>query len=139
MKRLSLLLSTLFFLGILSSCTNETGTPILPTENNMIIHINNKADFEFYGLELAVLHHSQGSVNADGSKIGKDENLTFEFRKEDFELEGSANMEVFILTKHNGERIPLSKKVTLELHPNQVVSFELTGESMREAELKRVN
>ncbi|MGM0903898.1 MAG: hypothetical protein ACQEXB_22700 [Bacillota bacterium] len=137
MNRLFLLLNPLFLIVILSACTNVTGTPIEANENNMMITIQNKADFEFDGIELAVLNHTQGGVNADGSIIEKDEDLRFEFLKEDFELDGDVEMEVYILTD-NGDRAPLNKKALLELRPNQEIFFELTGRSVNEAVLKRV-
>jgi hypothetical protein len=137
LNRVILLLNTVFLIGILSACTNVTGSAIEPNENNMIITIKNKADFTLHGIELALLNHTQGSVNADGSIIERDENLTFEFLKEDFELDGEFDMEVFILTD-NGERVPLNKKALLEVRPNQESFFELTGESVKEADLKRV-
>jgi hypothetical protein len=138
LNRVILLLNTVFLIGILTACTNVTGSTIEPNENNMIITIKNKADFKFHGIELALLNHTQGSVNADGSIIERDESLTFEFLKEDFELDGEFDMEVFILTD-KGERVPLNKKALLELRPNQKSFFELTGESVKEADLKRVN
>jgi hypothetical protein len=139
LNRVFLLLTTVFLIGILlSACKNATGSPIEPNQNNMMITIKNKADFEFHGIELALLNHTQGSVNADGSIIERDESLTFEFLKEDFELDGEFDMEVFILTD-KGERVPLNKKALLELRPNQKSFFELTGESVKEADLKRVN
>jgi hypothetical protein len=123
---------------ILSACGVAAGTPIEPNENNMIITIKNKADFDFYGIELALRNHTQGGVNADGSMIGKDEVLTFEFLKEDFELAGVIDMEVFILTDTNKDSIPLEHHTTLELRPNQEMLFELTGGSVKEAVLKRI-
>lgn len=138
MNRIFLLLTTLFFVVILSACTNVTATPIEPNENTMIVTIQNMADFEFQGIELALLNHTQGGMNADGSIIEKGENLRFEFLKEDFELKSEVDMEVFILTDA-GDRIPLNKKIMLELHPNQEVFFELTGDAIKEAALKRVN
>ncbi|WP_404332411.1 hypothetical protein [Mesobacillus maritimus] len=137
MNRLFLLLNTLFLIVVLSACGEATGTPIEPNENNTIITIKNKAEFEFDGIELALLNHTQGGVNADGSIIEKDEVLRFEFLTEDFELDGDVEMEVYILTD-NGDRALLNKKALLELRPNQEIFFELTGGSVNEAVLKRV-
>jgi hypothetical protein len=137
LNRLNLLLNTLFLVVVLSACTEATGTPIEPNENNMIITIQNKANFEFNGLEVAILDHSQGSVNADSSNIEKDENLRLEFLNEDFELDGEVNIELNLLTE-NGDRVPINNQVTLELQPNQELFYELTGESVKEADLRRV-
>jgi len=132
----------LFLLIILSACTENSGTPIVPNESNMIIKIKNNADFEVYGLELDIRDHTQGSVYADGSKIKKGDELLFEFLEKDFTLEGEAEMTVYILTdthiEDNGDRIPLNKKVTFELVSNKEIGFELTGKTISKAELKRV-
>jgi hypothetical protein len=132
----------LFLLLFLSACTENYGTPIVPNESNMIIKVKNNADFEVYGLELDIRNHTQGTINADGSKLEKGDELLFEFLEEDFNLEGEGEMTVFILTDNhiedNGDRIPLNKKVTFDLVSNKEIVFELTGESINEAELKRL-
>jgi hypothetical protein len=138
LKRGYLLLTSLFLVVILSACTNVTSTPIEPNENNMIVTIQNKADFEIHGIELAFLNHTQGGVNADGSIIEKGENLRFEVSKEDFELDGKVDMEVFIKQDTTQDSVRLRNKATLELSPDQEVFFELTGTSIDEAKLKRV-
>lgn len=137
MNRLFRLLTTLFLIVILSACTNVTGKPIEANENNMIITIQNKADFKFDGIELALLKHTQGGVYADGSIIEKDEVLRFEFLNEDFDLDGEVDMQVYILTD-NGDRVPVNKKALVELRPNQEIFFELTGGFIKEAVLTRV-
>ena len=137
-----LLAIMLILLAFLSACTEDSGTPIVPNDSNMLIKVKNKADFEVYGLELAIRNHSQGSVNADGSKLEKGDELLFEFLDDDFSLEGKGEMTVYILTdshiEDNGDRIPLNQKITLDLVRNQELVFELTGESVSGAELKRV-
>ncbi|MEK5440953.1 hypothetical protein [Fredinandcohnia sp. FSL W7-1320] len=131
-----------FLLILLSACTENSGTPIVPNENNMIIKVKNNADFEMYGLELDLRNHTQGAVYADGSKIKKGDELLFEFLEEDFTLKGEGEMTVFILTDNhiedNGDRIPLNKKVIFDLKSNKEIIFELTGESISDAELKRL-
>lgn len=140
MKRLLPLPSAFLLIVILSACTNYTGTPIEPNENNMIITIRNKANFDFHGLEVAILDHSQGGVNADGSIIENNEELKFEFLREDFKSNGEeVEMEGIILTESNGNRIPINKKVQLELENHKEIVFELTGNSINEAELIREN
>ncbi len=140
MKRLLPLPSAFLLIVILSACTNYTATPIEPNENNMIITIRNKANFDFHGLEVAILDHSQGGVNADGSIIENNEELKFEFLREDFKSNGEeVEMEGILLTESNGNRIPINKKVQLELENNKEIVFELTGNSINEAELIREN
>lgn len=132
-----LLLIPIMLILFLSACSEQSGTPIKPNENNMIITIKNKSNFDFNGLGATVLNHSSNMTNADGSKIKKGEELRFEFLKEDFDLDGEAEMEVQIL-KDNGDTIPLNKKVTLQLVDNQELFFELTGNSVEETEVIRV-
>lgn len=138
-KRVPLLLFLLLFL---SACTENSGTPIVPNENNMIIRVKNNADFEIYGLELDIRNHTQGTINADGSKLEKGDELLFEFLEGDFHLEGEGIMTVFILTDNhiedNGDRIPLNQKVTFDLGSNKEIVFELTGETISKAEFKRL-
>lgn len=132
----------LFLLLFLSACTDNSGTPIVPNENNMIIKVKNNADFEIYGLELDIRNHTQGTINADGSKLEKGDELLFEFLEGDFHLEGEGEMTVFILTDNhiedNGDRIPLNQKVTFDLGSNKEIVFELTGETISKAEFKRL-
>nr|WP_304216402.1 hypothetical protein [Fredinandcohnia onubensis] len=132
----------LFLLLFLSACTENSGTPIVPNENNMIIKVKNNADFEIYGLELDIRNHTQGTINADGSKLEKGDELLFEFLEGDFHLEGEGEMTVFILTDNhmedNGDRIPLNQKVTFDLGSNKEIVFELTGETISKAEFKRL-
>lgn len=132
----------LFLLILLSACTENSGTPIVPNENNMIIKVKNNADFEIYGLELDIRNHTQGTINADGSKLEKGDELLFEFLEGDFHLEGEGEMTVFMLTDNhiedNGDRIPLNQKVTFDLGSNKEIVFELTGETISKAEFKRL-
>ncbi|MCS0542919.1 hypothetical protein NXY55_23365 [Aeromonas veronii] len=140
MKKLVLIM--LFLLIFLSACTGNSGTPIVPNENNMIIKVKNNADFEVYGLELDIRNHTQGSINADGSKLEKGDELLFEFLEDDFHLEGEGEMTVFMFTDNhiedNGDRIQLNQKITFDLSSNKEIVFELTGESISEAKLKRL-
>ncbi|RKL65396.1 hypothetical protein CR203_20830 [Salipaludibacillus neizhouensis] len=142
MKRLWSLFMIILLLTFLSACSDSPDTPIEPNENNMMINIKNNANFDFYGLETKILNHSQGMTNADGSIIENGEELRFEFLKEDFELDGEVEMETFILADGNVEddvdRIQLNKKVTLELVNNKELFFEITGDSINEADLKRI-
>jgi hypothetical protein len=137
MKKLSVLLMTSFLLIFLSACTGYSSTPIEPNENNMIITIKNNADFDFYGLEAKVLNHSPSIVNADGSKVEKGQSLQFELLQEDVALDGKEiEVEVGILNDRK-DIVQINKKVTLELVNNKEVFFELTGESINNAFLKR--
>ncbi len=145
MKRVLRLLIAFSLIFVFSAAyTNNAGTPIEPIENNMIITIINKANFDFHGLEVRILNHSQGGLNADGSFIEKNEELRFEYLEEDFRFNGEEiEMEGTILTnqtvENNGERIPLNKKIPLKLLNNQEIVFELTGDSIDQAELIRKN
>jgi hypothetical protein len=138
MKKLLVLLLTSFLLIFLSACTGYSSTPIEPNENNMIITIKNNADFDFYGLEAKILNHSPSIVNADGSKVEKGQSLRFELLQEDVALDGKEiEVEVGILNDKQ-DIVQINKKVTLALVNNKEVFFELTGESINNAVVKRV-
>ncbi|WP_453993158.1 hypothetical protein [Bacillus nitroreducens] len=142
MKRILLLSIAVISMMFLSACSEMVGTPIEPNENNMIIRIKNNTNFDFYGLEASILNHSPGIVNADGSKIKKGDELTFEFLKKDFELEGETEMELFILTDNNvkddGDRVPLKRKIPLELGANKEIFYSLRGDTINNAVLERI-
>lgn len=138
-KRFLLLFITICLMVLLSACTGISGTPTQSNEKNMIINIKNNSHFDFYGLEAKILNHTLGTVNADGSIVEKGQKLRFEFSEEDFELEGEAEMEFFILADTNteveGDRVPINKKMTLELASNKEISLELTGDSIQGADI----
>ena len=142
MKKLLTLPVTIFLLILLSSCSNYQGEPIEPNENNMIINIKNNANFDFHSIEIdANPKNGGGSTgggsNADGSKIKKGESLRFEYiAQEDFNLEGEATFDIVLLGK-NKDKIPL-KEITLELTTNKEYYFEITGDSKKDAVIKRV-
>lgn len=138
MKKILSLSMTTLVLIILSSCAGTSGVSIEPNKENMIINIENNANFGIYGVEVSILGHSPTSVNADGSEIKKGESLMFEFLEEDFKLDGEATMEVSIL-KNNNEVIPIIKKIQLELGNNKELFFEITGNSINQADIKKVN
>lgn len=123
---------------ILTGCDSPSKNQ--PAEKNMSINIKNNADFDFYGLEARISDYAVGGVtNADGSIIEKGEILSFDFLEEDFPLEGEVEMEVFVMKNNiNGNSIPINKKITFELVNDQEIFFELTGDSIKEADLKRV-
>ena len=80
-----------------------------------------------------------GVANADGSKIDIGDILRFDLLDEDFPLEGETEMEIYVINNNiNGNSIPINKKITFELVNDQEILFELTGESIKEAHLKRV-
>lgn len=134
-----LLSMTILLMMVLAGCNPfEASNPIEPTEHSMVINFKNHANFDFYGLEVAILNSSSGTVNADGSKIAKGEIISFEFLEEDFALDGDTEMQVAIIKNNEGEVIPINQKVTIELANNVEILFELTGESINEAEIKRI-
>lgn len=138
MKRILSLPIIVLFIIILSACTGTSGGSIEPNNENMIINIENNANFDIYGVEVNILGHSPTSVNADGSEIKKGESLIFEFLDKDFKLDGEATMEVSILNNKN-DVISIDNNIKLELGSNKELFFEITGNSFGEANLKRVN
>lgn len=143
MKRILPLSMTVLLIIILSACTETSEDSIEPNNENMIINIKNNANFDIYGVEVNILEYSPTSVNADGSKIKKRDSLRFEFLAEDIKLDGETTMEVSILinnnTKNNDNLIPINKKITLELDNNKELFFEITGDSINDADIKRIN
>jgi hypothetical protein len=137
MKRL--LPFTILLVIVLSACMNrETSNPIEPTAESMVVNFKNNANFDFYGLEVAILNSSTGTVNADGSKIDKGDLVSFELLEEDFALDGEAEMNVSVIVNGQGDVVPINKKVTIELAKNQGIFFEITGDSIEEADIKSV-
>ena len=137
MKRILLLPMTILLFTLLSACTDDPAN-----KNSMIISIKNNADFDIYGLEANIANHSAGLANADGSEIEKGEEFWFEILETDMELDGEVEMEVFILRDNNlednGDRIPINSKISIELESNKEIFFELTGDSIEEADLKEL-
>ncbi|SDP04254.1 hypothetical protein SAMN05216565_101312 [Litchfieldia salsa] len=129
----------LLLIFLLSACSEETVTPpIEPNENTMIITFKNNANFDFYSIEMSVNSHTGGISNADGSSIEKGSSLTFEYIDQvDLDLEGNQSFEVVLVGKEP-TRVPL-EDFTIELEVNKKYSFEITGNSIEDAELKRVN
>ena len=123
---------------ILTGCDSSSNNE--PIKKNMSINIKNNAAFDFYGLEVRLLDYSFGGVaNADGSKIEIGDILRFDLLDEDFPLEGETEMEISVINNNiNENSIPINKKITFELVNDQEILFELTGDSIKEADLKRV-
>lgn len=138
MKKILVLPITLLLIVILSACTETSGVPIEPNTENMIINIKNDANFEIYGVEVNILKSSPSGVNADGSKIKKGESLTFEFSEDDFKLDGQTTMKVSILNR-NDEVLPTNEELSIELGNNKELFFEITGDSINEADIREVN
>lgn len=143
MRRILFLSITVLLLLILPACVGTSDVAIEPNNENMIINIKNNANFDINGVKVNILEHSPTGVNADGSKIKKGDSLMFEFLAEDFKVYGETTMEVSVLvnnnTKNKNDVIPINKKITLELKNNKELFFEITGDSVKDADLKRIN
>ncbi|MFS0654774.1 hypothetical protein [Bacillus sp. 179-C3.3 HS] len=134
MKKSLFLSMSFLIVMLLSACTDQS---MEPNENNMILSIKNNANFDFYSIEISTDKTTGGISNADGSNIQKGDTLRTEYiDQEDFDLEGESTFE-FVLIGKEGNRIPL-KEMTLELMTNKEYLFEITGDSIKEADLKRV-
>ncbi|WHY75286.1 hypothetical protein QNH20_14115 [Neobacillus sp. WH10] len=142
MKKKILLPITILLIILLSACTNYSSSPITPNDNSMVINIKNNANFDFYEVQAHLVNHSPAVVNADGSKIEKGELISFELLEEDIALDGKVEMKIEILDSNSKEKskdaVAINKKVTLELDNNKEVFFEITGNSIKESDLKRV-
>lgn len=139
MKKRAIWLSIFILIFVfLSACTNNADASIEPNENNMVFTIKNNANFDFYSVEISTDKTTSGISNADSSKIKKGDTLKKEFiDQEDFNLEGEATFK-FVLIGEEEQRVPL-KEITLELATNKEYSFKITGDSINEAGLKRIN
>lgn len=135
MKRLLFFSISVLIALFLSACSDK---PLEVNENNMILSIKNNANFDLYSIEISTDETTGGISNADGSKIQKGDTLSTEYiDQEDFVLEGKKTFE-FVLVDKEENKIPLNK-ITLELKTNTVYFFEVTGDSIREADLKRMD
>ncbi|CAM3310244.1 hypothetical protein FITA111629_15490 [Filibacter tadaridae] len=139
MKKSLLLTISFSIVLFLSACTNNTGALIKPNENSMVIHMKNNANFDFYSIEISTDGEITGGISyADGSEIRKGDTLSKEYiDQEDFNLEGKKTFK-FTLINEMEQKIPL-KEITLELATNKEYSFEIIGDSINEAGLKRIN
>ena len=128
---------TILLFTLLSACTDD---PV--NKNSMTINIKNNANFDFYGIEAKIAKYSAGLEYADGSEIEKGEVLGFEISKTDMALDGEVEMQVFILRdnnfENNGDRMPIGSKIPIELESNKEIFFEITGDSIEEADLKEL-
>ncbi|WP_462405999.1 hypothetical protein [Gracilibacillus sp. Marseille-QA3620] len=143
MKKILLLPMTILLFTLLSVSTVD---PV--NKNSMTINIKNNANFDFYGIEAKIakysagLEYAEGLEYADGSEIEKGEVLGFEISKTDMALDGEVEMQVFILRdnnfENNGDRMPIGSKIPIELESNKEIFFEITGDSIEEADLKEL-
>ncbi|TMN20909.1 hypothetical protein [Lentibacillus cibarius] len=140
MKKKATLLSMFVLVFVfLSACTNNTGALIKPNENSMVIHIKNNANIDFNSIEISTGGEITGGISyADGSEIRKGDTLSKKYiDQEDFNLEGKKTFK-FTLINEMEQKIPL-KEITLELATNKEYFFEIIGDSINEAGLKRIN
>lgn len=129
-KSLFVFISIVIMLA-LSACTNQQ-TKVKKRE--MVINIENRADFDWYSIEIEVENTRSGMANANGSKIKKGDGLTRKYiDKEDFPLTGKAEFE-FTLIGKNGKRITL-EAIELNLLRNKEYQFEIIGATLEDAEL----
>lgn len=123
---------------VLSACEGVSPAKIKANNENMVITIKNNANFDVYGVELKIAVHSPTAVNADGSKIKKGDSLSFDLLAKDIELHGETIMESSILIKN--KQLPLSiNKTTIVLENNKELIYEITGDSIEEADLRRID
>ena len=144
MKKILLLPMTFLLFTLLS--VSSTVYPV--NKDSMIINIKNNANFDFYGIEAKIakysagLEYAEGLEYADGSEIEKGEVLGFEISITDMALDGEVEMQVFILRdnnfENNGVRMPIGSKTPIELESNKEIFFEITGDSIEEADLKEL-
>ncbi|MFC3039672.1 hypothetical protein ACFOGI_05355 [Virgibacillus xinjiangensis] len=140
MKRAIWLIVFTLMVAFLSACTNNADGSTEANENNMVFAITNHADFDFYGVEISTDQTTTGISNADGSSIQYGDTLTNEFKDQDdmdLDLEGEAIFE-FVLIGEEEQRVSLNE-ITIDLAANKEYSFEITGDSIDEASINRVD
>ncbi|WP_299095682.1 hypothetical protein [uncultured Metabacillus sp.] len=140
MKRLMILAITMLLLFFVSACGNSEKT-IGSNKGDIIVDIKNNADFDIYSIEIGVykneeLKATQGSMNADGSKLKKGESLRFELTGNDFNLDGEINLEV-VIEKINNER-PKEMSFKLENAQQKEYFLEIVGDSITNPDIKVV-
>src|SRR5690625_464641 len=126
-------INTLILILLLGACSNHT---FKPSENSMILSFKNNANFDFYSLEISNGLYTTGISYADGSKIKKGELLQFEIiDQKDMNLDGEATFQFAIINKEG--KFPLNN-VSLELATNREYTFEISGDAINDAELRRI-
>ena len=128
-----LVFSVVIFVLLLGACSNYT---LKPDENSLILSFKNNSQFDFYTLEITTGLYTTGISYADGSKIKKGELLQFEIvDQKDMNLEGEATFQFAIINKEG--KFPLNN-VSLELATNREYTFEISGDAINDAELRRI-
>lgn len=136
MKKISFTMVLLMIL--LSACMDRPyspSKPMEPKENTMVINIKNNANFDFHGLQVDLLNHSQTTVYANFEKIQKEDWLSFEFHEDDFVLDGEAQMGVAIQLE-NGDTTPINKKTPIQLEKNKSIFLQITGDEVENARIE---
>jgi len=134
-KLMLLLLLMTFCFFLLFGCYSSQATE--PTENTMVISIENHAHFSIYQFEIDTAFTGNGMAYADGSIIKKGDIMSMVFdNHQDFTLKGNMLFDFFLISENN-ERIYLGQQ-NLTLKPNQAYHFEVHGTDIQDVELVRV-
>jgi hypothetical protein len=138
MKRLMCLSTILLLLFFITACNNSA-----IDENFFVIKIENKTDMKINEVNIDLykdgkLKSSQGSVNADGSNIERDETIVFEYNEQDIDLEGEAS---FILSFSDNDQntLVLDTSPAFQLAENEEVHFAIVGELDKKVEVTKVD
>jgi len=124
---------TLIIFIFLSACNSSAGANT-NNKDQIIINVKNNTNFEIYALELSWyqngnLKGTQGTMNADGSKIGKGENFVFELIESDLNINEKTLFEVAVLDDQDSmNKITINNKVPLQLAKNTEYNLELKGD-----------
>ncbi|MFS0638212.1 hypothetical protein AB1K84_20095 [Mesobacillus foraminis] len=140
MKKLMILALLILLLFVVSACVDSNETKG-SDKKDIIIDIKNNADFDIYSIEIGVYKNeeitaTQGSMNADGSKIKKGESLRFDLSKKDFKYGVEANFKVVIEKINNNRTKDMSFK--LDITQQKEYSLEIIGDSITNSDLKEL-
>ncbi|GAB4073201.1 hypothetical protein GCM10028778_07790 [Barrientosiimonas marina] len=137
-KKAALLSMFVLVVAFLSACTNNSDNSTKPDRNSLVFNIENQANFGFNAIEISTDKSSGGGISyADGSKIKKGDTLRKRYNNLE-DLEGEATFKFVLLIGDKKQRVPL-KEITLDLAANKEYSFEITGDLVNQARLKRIN
>src|SRR5690606_8008829 len=109
----------------ISACNHANAEP--QYDETIKINIQNNTGFEVYSLVLhcyqdGALRHTQGMINADGSKIKRGEFFTFEFLETDFNSQNEVLLEGVIKLTED-KVVKLKNHVPLKLEKNMIYNL----------------
>lgn len=103
--------------------------------DEIIVNVKNSTNFDIYYLEISwyqngKLKGTQGTMNADGSKIGRGENFVFQLAESDLEMDEKTVFEFAVKEEEDSKDIVMiNNKIQLQLEKNGEYNLEIKGEN----------